>query len=184
MLYLYQLTHFPLYLAPGALYLVLGPPPPTPTFLPALGFLPPRANFSGFFRSFLASFFWSILASIFDGFLVPTWLPKPLKIHQKSMQKSISFLIRLKTWFFIDFDRFLEPKWSQVGTKIGSKIDINFDKRFFKNILENQWNFNIFEVSRGRSWDQKSIKNRYEIGVKNGMPLGIDFSSILVDFRG
>ena len=27
---------------------------------------------------------------------------------------------------------FWEPKWRQVGTKIGSKIDLNFGRRFFK----------------------------------------------------
>ena len=28
--------------------------------------------------------------------------------------------------------RFWVPKWSQVGTKMGSKIDVNFERRFFK----------------------------------------------------
>ena len=35
--------------------------------------------------------------------------------------------------FLVNFGRFGEPKWSQVCTKIGSKIDINFEERVFEN---------------------------------------------------
>ena len=35
--------------------------------------------------------------------------------------------------FLTDFGRFLVPKWRQVGTNIGSKIDISFEKRFFES---------------------------------------------------
>ena len=30
---------------------------------------------------------------------------------------------------WVDFGGFWEEKWSQVGTKIGSKIDINFESQ-------------------------------------------------------
>ena len=36
--------------------------------------------------------------------------------------------------------------------------------------------------SGGRSWDQKSIKNRLKNGIQDGWHLGIDFSWILIDF--
>ena len=40
---------------------------------------------------------------------------------------------------------------------------------------------NDFEGSGGRSWDQKSMKNRSKNEVMMGRHLGIDFSWILVD---
>ena len=30
--------------------------------------------------------------------------------------------------FFLDFGGFLVPKWKQVGTQIGSKMDVNFER--------------------------------------------------------
>ena len=35
--------------------------------------------------------------------------------------------------FLTDFGRFWDPKWSQSGPKMGSKIDLNFDMQIFKN---------------------------------------------------
>ena len=34
----------------------------------------------------------------------------------------------------MDFSEFWMPKRSQVGTKMESKIDVNFERRFFKNL--------------------------------------------------
>ena len=33
--------------------------------------------------------------------------------------------------FLSDFDRFWMPKWSQVGTNVEPKLDVNFERRFF-----------------------------------------------------
>ena len=67
----------------------------------------------------------------------PTWfqavLQKRTKIDKKSMPKSIKNLMHLGIDFWEDFGGFWEPKWSQVGSKIGSKIDINSEERFFEN---------------------------------------------------
>ena len=52
------------------------------------------------------------------------------KIDQKSMQKWIDFLMLLEIGFLTIFDRFWYPKWSQVGPKMGAKIDANFEERF------------------------------------------------------
>ena len=52
--------------------------------------------------------------------------------------------------FWTNFGGFLIPKWSQVGTKMGSKIDVNFERRFF-------W---IFGWKLGTKTDRKSIKKR------------------------
>ena len=40
------------------------------------------------------------------------------------MQKSIKILMPLGMDFWSDFGGFWEGKWSQVGTKMGPKIDI------------------------------------------------------------
>ena len=40
------------------------------------------------------------------------------------MLKNIKFLIPLGIDFWTDFGGFSEPKWSQIGVKMGRKIDI------------------------------------------------------------
>ena len=35
----------------------------------------------------------------------------------------------------MDFSRFWYPKWTQVGTNIGRKIDVNFERPIFLKIL-------------------------------------------------
>ena len=50
---------------------------------------------------------------------------------QKSLEKSIENLMFFWMGFLLDFGRFRMAKWDQVGTKIGSKIDVNFERRFF-----------------------------------------------------
>ena len=55
------------------------------------------------------------------------------KIAQKSIQKSINKSMHLGIDFWKDFGGFGEAKWSQVGTKIASKIDLNFERRFLRN---------------------------------------------------
>ena len=54
-------------------------------------------------------------------------------MEKKSMQKSIKNLMHLGIDFWSDFNGFWKGKWSQVGTKMGSKIDVNFERRFLKN---------------------------------------------------
>ena len=77
-----------------------------------------------------------------------------------------------------------EAKWSQVGTKIASQIDPNFERRFFEKTMFFLRKNNDFEGSGGRSWDQKSIKNPSKNEVMMERPLGIDFSWIFLDFGG
>ena len=61
----------------------------------------------------------------------PTWpqlgSQNGAKMVKKSISKSIIFLMPLGIDVWMDFAGFWEEKWSQVGTKIGSKIDINFE---------------------------------------------------------
>ena len=84
------------------------------------------------------------------------------KMVQKSMQKSIKILVVSGIGFWSDFGGFLEPKWSQVGAKMGSKIDINFEERFFKN------NWKTIEKSMifGFPGDEVGSKNRSKMESK------------------
>ena len=59
----------------------------------------------------------------------------------------------------MDFDRFWEGKWSQVGYEIVSEIDVNFERPIFTKTYKNQWFFNDFAGFGEASWDRKSIKN-------------------------
>ena len=54
------------------------------------------------------------------------------KMAQKSMQKCIIFLMPLGIDLWVDFGGFWVPKSSQVGTRMGSKIDVNSERRLFK----------------------------------------------------
>ena len=78
-------------------------------------------------------------------------VPNRRKIDKKSMQKSIKNSMPSKFQFLCNFDRFLERKRRHVGTKIGSKIDANFERRFFEKtwfyLSENHY----FEGFGGRS---------------------------------
>ena len=53
-------------------------------------------------------------------------------LGKKSIQKSIIFGMPLGIYFWMDFCGFWVPKWSQVGTKMGSKIVVYLEGRFFK----------------------------------------------------
>ena len=63
----------------------------------------------------------------------PTWpqlgSQNGAKMAKKSMQKCIIFLMPLGIDFWVDFHGFWVPKSSQVGTKMLSKIDVNFEGR-------------------------------------------------------
>ncbi len=54
------------------------------------------------------------------------------KMDKKSMQKCIIFLMPLGIDFWVDFGGFWVPKSSQVDAKMGSKIDVNSERRVFK----------------------------------------------------
>ena len=63
----------------------------------------------------------------------PTWpqlgSQNEAKMAKKSMQNFIIFLMPLGIDFWVDFGGFWVPKSSEVGTKMGSKIDVNFEGR-------------------------------------------------------
>ena len=72
----------------------------------------------------------------------------------------------------------MEASWYQNR----SKIDVNIETRLFEKTLFFLRKNDDFEGSGGRSWEPKSIENRLKNEVNMGRHLGIDFSSILVDF--
>ena len=61
--------------------------------------------------------------------------------------------------FFLDFHGFWEGKWSQVGTKIVSEIDVNFERPICTKTSKNLMCFIVFYGFGEASWDRKSIKN-------------------------
>ena len=56
-------------------------------------------------------------------------------MDKKSIQKSIKKLMPPGIGFWKDFGGFWEGKWSQVGTKMGSKIDVNFERPILQKYL-------------------------------------------------
>jgi len=68
------------------------------------------------------------------------------------MQKSIIFVMPLGIDFLLDFDGFLVPKWSQIGIKMGSKIDVNFERPILQKYLQNPCFFIDFLGFGSRSW--------------------------------
>ena len=77
--------------------------------------------------------------------------------------------------FGTDFYRFLDPTWNQVGIKIGSKIDVNFEYRFFEKTLFFLRKKHDFEGSKGCKIEENSMKNQVKSEGQDGMLLGIDF---------
>ena len=59
--------------------------------------------------------------------MAPTWLPKRNKNRKKNEAKKDQNFDASWDRFFLDFGGFEEVKWSQVGTKIASQIDSNFE---------------------------------------------------------
>ena len=90
--------------------------------------------------------------------MAPTWLPKRSRNREKIEAKIDQNFDGSWGQIFSGFWWILEAKWSQVGTKIASKIDPNFERRFFEKTLFFLRKNNDFEGSGGRSWNQKSHK--------------------------
>ena len=67
---------------------------------------------------------WAALAPLLASQNGPKRVPKSV---QRSIKKLMFFLIS----FLSEFYRFWMPKWSKVDTKMRSKIDVNFERRFF-----------------------------------------------------
>ena len=96
-------------------------------------------------------------------------IKNPCKIDQK--------LDAFQVPFFSNFVRCLEGKWRHVGTKIGSRIDANFERPILKKYWKTNY-FQWFSSYWGRSWHRKSIK------INQNLKLEMDclLASILVDF--
>ena len=54
------------------------------------------------------------------------------KSNKNRWTKSIENVMHLGIDFWKDFGGFWMPKWGKVESKMGSKIDVNFERRFFK----------------------------------------------------
>ena len=85
-------------------------------------------------------------------------------MKKKSMQKSIKNLMPLGIDFWEDFGGFWVPKSSQVGTKMGSNIDVKVERRLLiirapaaagARCLQNVW------WKLGTKIDQQFVKEAY-----------------------
>ena len=65
-------------------------------------------------------------------------------------------------------------KWKHVGTKIGSKIDANFERPILQKLLKKARLFSDCFSFWDRSWHQKSIKKPPKIEAQDGLPLSIE----------
>ena len=75
------------------------------------------------------------------------------------------FLNFLGMYFCEDFHRFGMPKWSQDGTKMGSKINVTFERRFLiirAPAAAGARKIKIWGWKPGANIEQKSIKNDIE----------------------
>ena len=107
--------------------------------------------------------------------MAPSWPPKS-KQHRRKIDANID------RKSYASWDRFLEDFLWIFGGKMETcwhqnltQIDTNFEERIFEKTLFFLWQKNDFEGSGGRSWEQKSIKNRSKNEIKMGRPLGVDF---------
>ena len=81
-----------------------------------------------------------------------------------------------------DLGGFWSRKWSHVGTKVGSKMDVNLKWSIFKKTCKTIIKINILGVGRVPSWLQNWAQDGSQNGVPDKMHLNIDFWSISVDF--
>ena len=125
---------------------------------------------------------WGRLGSKKVANMAPTWLPKWSQDDPKIHQNLDHFLDASWDRFFYDFWSIFSSKMEASWDQNRSKIDVNFERRFFEKTLIFRRKNNDFEGSGGRSWVQKSIKNQSKNGVQDGVPLGIDFWWILMVF--
>ena len=87
----------------------------------------------------------------------PTWFQlgfqNGAKIEKKSKPNAIKIWMPLGVGFLKDFGGFGRAKWSQVGIRIASQIDPNFERRFFEKTLFFRRKTNDFEGSGAQSWE-------------------------------
>ena len=112
--------------------------------------------------------------------MAPTWLPKWSQDGRKIHQNFDHFLDASWDRFFDDFWSIFWSKMEASWSQNRSKIDVNFEKRFFQKTLFFLRKNKVFWDPMAPSWASKSIKNQPQNEVNLGRHLGTDFSSILV----
>ena len=115
----------------------------------------------------------------------PTWPhlgpQNEAKNDEKTIPNSIENLVPFRRCFFIDFGRFLKPKWSQVRSKIETQTDILFEVRFHDRCTFSLRKTHIGVESQDSEVEENTSKNRSKIERKSGCistSIFIDFWSI------
>ena len=80
------------------------------------------------------------------------------------------------------FGRILEGKMEASWHQNQRKIDANFESQIFEKTLFFLRKNHDFEGSKGCKIEENSMKNQVKREGQDGVPLGIDFLRILVDF--
>ena len=104
---------------------------------------------------------WGRFGTVLSGSWVPTWVPKWSQLEQKIDPKINHFLDASWNRFLNGFWWNFVPKRSQVGTKMGSKIDDNFEERFLIILAlpaARAGKIKIWGSKLGAKIDQKSIQ--------------------------
>ena len=70
------------------------------------------------------------------------------------------------------------PKCSKVEAKMGSKIDVNFERRFFENHCFSKGKIRFFEIQEVKV----GSKTRSKINIKSDAETGRLGNPILIDF--
>ena len=111
--------------------------------------------------------------------LVPTWAHLGTKNRakkcRKTIRKGVNFWMAFGTQLGVDLGGFRGRKWSHVGSKIGSKMDVNLKWSIFKKTLKNPSKYQYFGVGGGSSWLQNWVQDGSQNGVPDKMHLNIDF---------
>ena len=77
--------------------------------------------------------------------------------------------------FWKDFGGFWMPKCSKVDPKVESKIDVNFERRFFKTVYCSRKKNQVSQIQHVQVGSKKTIKHQSKNKAQNTMHLGIDF---------
>ena len=67
-------------------------------------------------------------------------------------------------------DKFFKGKWRHVGTKIGSKIDANFERPILQKLLKNNMKFQCFFQGYGVEVGSKNHGRLLDGLVRQGLP--------------
>ena len=114
----------------------------------------------------------------------PTWPPRWGQNREKNRsQKRSNFGLPLNS-IFSNFGRFWDQKWSQDGTKIGLKINVNLKKPICCHPYEKPMQKHEFSCSGGSKNHKKNDQKTTKKIIQHRSAFGTHFYPIWADFGG